>query len=229
MTKLQYLLRAPPTLPVGAFRARVLDEIAPRLLADGPSRLKLTVSRAESARLSVIPYRRDRLALLSIWDEAGPDAAAGSWTSRVLALGGDWSGYRVRESVPLDYRRDWPDGAQTPGVGMLTLLRRRPGLSDEEFLRRWHEGHSSLALRIHPLWAYVRNVVEWALVPGSPSLCGIVEEQVREPRDLLSPVRFFGGALRMLPNMLRVLLDVRGFLDLGSLENYLVTEHWLRS
>ncbi len=31
------------------------------------------------------------------------------------------------------------------------------------------------------------------------------------------------------PNMARVLQDVRGFLDLGTIENYLVTEHWLQS
>ena len=112
---------------------------------------------------------------------------------------------------------------------MLTLLHRRAGLTDSEFLRRWHDGHSPLALEIHPLWNYVRNVVEAPVLPGSPLLCGIVEEQVRTRSELLDPVRFFGGRLWMVPNMLRVLVDVRGFLDLGALENYLVTERWLRS
>jgi hypothetical protein len=32
----------------------------------------------------------------------------------------------------------------------------------------------------------------------------------------------------MLPNMLRVYGDVRAFLDLAAIENYLVTERWLR-
>jgi hypothetical protein len=32
----------------------------------------------------------------------------------------------------------------------------------------------------------------------------------------------------MVPNMFRVWADVRGFLDLAAIENYLVTERWLR-
>ena len=111
---------------------------------------------------------------------------------------------------------------------MLTLLHRRAGLTDAEFLRRWHEGHSPLALEIHPLWNYVRNVVAAPVLPGSPPLCGIVEEQCRTRGELLDPVRFFGGWLRMVPNMLRVYRDVRSFLDLAAIENYLVTERWLR-
>ena len=111
---------------------------------------------------------------------------------------------------------------------MLTLLHRRAGLTDAEFLRRWHDGHSPLALELHPLWNYVRNVVVAPVLPGSPPLCGVVEEHCRTRDELLDPVRFFGGWLRMVPSMLRVFLDVRGFLDLAALENYLVTERWLR-
>jgi hypothetical protein len=108
---------------------------------------------------------------------------------RLLAGEGAASGYRVEESVPRGYERTWPDGADTPGGSMLTLL------------RRWHEGHSPLALEIHPLWNQVRNVVRAPVLPGSPPVCGIVEEQFRTREDLL---------------------------DLAALENYLVTERWLR-
>jgi hypothetical protein len=111
---------------------------------------------------------------------------------------------------------------------MLTLLHRRAGLPDAEFLRRWHEGHSPLALEIHPLWNYVRNVVSAPVLPGSPPVCGIVEEQFRTRADLLEPARLFGGWMRMVPNMVRVYADVRRFLDLSAIENYLVTERWLR-
>ncbi len=111
---------------------------------------------------------------------------------------------------------------------MLTLLHCRAGLTDAEFLRRWRQGHSPLALEVHPLWNYVRNVVTAPVLPGSPPLCGIVEEQFRTRNELLDPVRLFGGWLRMLPSMLRVYADVRGFLDLAAIENYLVTERWFR-
>ncbi len=226
MVKLQYLLRAPATEGAAAFRDRALA-VGARLLASGPARLKLTFTAEEPPRLSVMPFRRDRLALVSLWDEAPPEAAVARW-SALLQGEGAAAGYRVDESLPRAYQRHWPDGHDTPGGTMLTLLHRRPGLSDAEFLRRWHEGHSPLALRIHPLWHYVRNVVAAPVLPGSPSLCGIVEEHVRTRGELLDPTRFFGGWLPMLPNMVRVYADIRRFLDLAALENYLVTERWLR-
>jgi hypothetical protein len=226
MVKLQYLLRAPATAGAGAFRDRALA-VGARLLASGPARLKVTFTAEEPPRLSVMPFRRDRLALVSLWDEASPEAAVARWNA-LLQGEGAAAGYRVVESLPRAYARDWPDGRDTPGGSMLTLLHRRAGLTDAEFLRRWHEGHSPLALGIHPLWNYVRNVVASPALPGSPPLDGIVEEQVRTRGELLDPTRFFGGWLRMLPSMLRVYRDVRGFLDLAAIENYLVTERWLR-
>lgn len=226
MVKLQYLLRGPATESAGAFRERALA-CGARLLASAPAGLKITFTAEDPPRLSVMPFRRDRLALVSLRDEAPLAAAVARWNA-VLKSEGAAAGYHVEESTPRAYARDWPDGADTPGGSMLTLLHRRAGLSDAEFLRRWHEGHSPLALEIHPLWNYVRNVVAAPVLPGSPPLCGIVEEQCRTRGELLDPVRFFGGWLRMVPNMLRVYGDVRSFLDLAAIENYLVTERWLR-
>jgi hypothetical protein len=227
VVKLQYLLRAPASEPAAAFGARAL-RCGERLLAHGPARLKLTYTCEEGPRLSVVPYRRDRVALVSVWDEAEPAAATARWRARLRDEGAA-AGYCVEESLPRAYARDWPDGRDTPGLGMLTLLHRKRGLSDEEFLRRWHDGHSHLALEVHPLWCYVRNVILADALDGSPPLCGVVEEQFRTRRELLAPPALFGGWLRMLPNMGRVLGDVLGFLDLRALENYLVTERWLRS
>jgi hypothetical protein len=227
VVKLQYLLRAEATVSPGAFRDRAL-RCGARLLAAGAARLKLTFTGEEAPRLSVVPYRRDRLALVSLWDEVAPAAAAARWNP-LLRREGATAGYHVAESVPRTYRRGWPDDSETPGIGMRTLLHRRRGLDDAEFLRRWHDGHSHLALEVHPLWSYVRNVVEGSVMDSSPPLCGIVEEQFRTRGELLDPVQLFGGWRRMVPNMVRVLHDVRGFLDLAALENYLVTERWLRS
>ncbi len=226
MVKLQYLLRAPAGESVKRFRDRALASGA-RLLASGPAQLKLTYTAEEPPRLSVVPFRRDRVALISLWDEAAPEVAVARWNA-LLQAEGAVAGYRVDESVPRAYRRNWPDGGDTPGGSMLTLLHRRPGMTDPEFLRRWHDGHSHLALEVHPLWNYVRNVIVAPVLSGSRPLCGIVEEQFRTRSELLDPVRLFGGWLRMVPNMFRVLNDVRGFLDLAALENYLVSERWLR-
>jgi hypothetical protein len=225
-TKLQYLLRGPANEGAAAFRDRALA-CGARLLARDPARLKLTFTAEDPPRLSVMPFRRDRLALVSIWDAAPPGVAAARWNA-ILVSEGASAGYRVAESAPRSYHRDWPDGVDTPGGSMLTLLHRRAGLTEAEFLRRWHEGHSPLALEIHPLWNYVRNAVVEPVLATSPGLAGLVEEQCRTRAELLDPVRFFGGPLRMVTNMVRVYRDVRSFLDMAQLENYLVTERWLR-
>jgi hypothetical protein len=227
MLKLQYLLRHPASTPAADFAALALQR-ATRLLAHDPAGLKVTYTAADPPRLCLVPFKRTRVALFSIWDD--DPAAALRWTERVRQTGaGAWSGYRVTESVPRRYARDWPDGTITPGVGLLTRLTRRRGLSDAEYLRRWHGGHSTLSLEVHPLWGYVRNVIEATVVDGTPPCDGIVEEQFRQAGDLLTPWGLFGGARAMLPNLARVGVDLLGFLDLRALESWLVSERWLRT
>jgi len=147
---------------------------------------------------------------------------------RALADLGAVSAYAVDTAWPVAYERHWADGEPTPSPILLTLLRRRPGLSDEDYLRRWHDGHTPLSLAIHPLWHYERNVVVRALTDDSAPCDGIVAEACPTRADLLDPRRFYGGALAMLPNMMRVGLDVLGFLDMRRTEVYLATEVVLR-
>jgi hypothetical protein len=56
-----------------------------------------------------------------------------------------------------------------------------------------------------------------------------VLEACRTRGDLLNPARFFGGALMMIPNMLRVAKDINGFLDMKKTETFYATEYHLRS
>lgn len=218
MTKHQLLIRT----------VRPIDEdvLARRLLTLDAARLKLTAS-IPAPRLALFPFARMPVALVSIWSEAGEPARFAE-AAREALPGAELAAYRVDESTPRAYPRDWPDGAETPGVVLLTLFRKPPALSRDAFLEAWHGHHTPLTLEIHPVWGYVRNVVETAL-PGSPVLDGIVEEHFRDRAELLNPLRFYGGPLAMLPNMVRVALDIRRFIELRSLEVYLARERWLRS
>ena len=237
MKKLQLLIWAPEGLAIEGFSRLVREELVPRVLAGRPNRLKLTLTSETPSRASIIPFRRRGLALLSIWVEGAEGLE--EWLSRIGATGELIGGYRVRETAPCEYERDWPDGRATPGSGLLTLLRRKPGLGDDEFFTRWFDGHTPLTLRVHPVWCYIRNVVETSSV-GSPHFDGIVEEHFRSRAHLANPALFFGGpldgerhggidGLRMIPNMARVAVDIAGFLDLTTLETYLVEERWILS
>jgi hypothetical protein len=225
--KAQYVLWGSGDRRWRDFATRIREVAVPALLDLGSFGLKLTVTERPPPLISAFPFRRRPVALLSL---SGRELPSPARCEGVLApLAGRLAAYRVEESTPRAYDRHWPDGQQTPGVSLLTLFRRRPGLGDDELLRRWHGGHTALTLRTHPVWCYVRNVVREPLTVGAPRFDGIVEEQFRERSDLLNPARFYGGALRMAPNMVRVAVDIAGFIDLWTIETYLAAEWCLRS
>lgn len=227
MAKHQYVVRAPGGQSYGAFRQEVLKTMAPALMDLGSFRLKVTIADRAPPRFTVFPFRRDCVAVVSVAGEALP--AVSECAEILRKPGHELAAYSVIEALPCAYQKDWPDGTVTPGVDLLTLFRRKPGQGEREFLTCWHDGHTPLTLRTHPVWNYVRNLVHEPILEGSPSLDGIVEEHFRTSSDLLNPARFFGGFASMVPNMVRVALDIRKFIDLKTIETYLATEVHLRS
>ncbi len=209
-----------------AFAERMRSDLAERLLALGPDALKLTVTEAPPPKLSIFPFRRQPIAVFSIWDsEDEPsrfDPLMRSSAPRV-------SGYEVKESTPVPYAKTWADGEATPTPILLTFLHKKAGLSDAEYLSRWHGGHTPLSLEVHPLCYYVRNVITAPVTEAADDCDGIVEEACPSSRVLLNPLSFYGGPLRMIPNVLRVARDVMGFLDMKRLEVFYATEYQLRT
>ena len=188
-----------------------------------PDTLKLNLTLEPPPVLSVIPFSRHKVAAFSV-------TGINSEQYNSIADTGGYTGtYRVEEAVPVSYVKEWADGTPTPGVCMLTLFRRKPGLDDESFLRRWHDGHTPISLRLHPLWNYNRNVVTGIPDEGSIPYEGIVEEQFRLKAELLNPFRFFGPPLKTPLHMFQVLKDSRSFIDMRSIEIYLTTEFHLKS
>jgi hypothetical protein len=188
-----------------------------------PVTMKLNLTLQAPPRISVIPFSRQKVAAFSV-------TGAGPGNRKFISRTGGLAGiYAVEEAVPVSYDKTWKDGTPTPGICMLTLFRRKPGLGYEIFIRRWHEGHTPLSLRLHPLWNYNRNVVTGSLDEQSVPYEGIVEEQFRLRKDLLNPLRFFGPPLKTPAHMLQVLKDSRSFIDMKSIEIYLTTEFHLKS
>lgn len=227
MLKLLYAVRPGRGVDARAFRRTLLDETAPALLDLGVERLKLSVTEPDPVRVPLMPMRPEPWALLSVWNP--PPGTVQRVTAHAIGRGSRVEAWQVTESVPRGYERDWQDGESSPGAALVTLFRRKGTMPHARFLAEWHGRHTPLALEIHPLWNYVRNVVDAPLVDRSSPWDGIVEEHFRERADVTDPRRFYGGAMRMIPNMLRVGLHARSFLDLGTIENHLVTEIHLRS
>lgn len=89
------------------------------------------------------------------------------------------AGYAVAGRVQID-------GALGPGaVAQVSLVRRRPAISPEQFAEHWSTVHAPLARRHHPtLVRYVQNMVTATLTPGAPELDGIAELGFGDERDL---------------------------------------------
>jgi len=219
MKKLIFLWHPGDDGPPLAFAERARVEIRRRFDGSGARQVLLHVTVLPPPHLSLVPFLRRPVAMVSVWGEDGVSALAGRVLDRLAGLDGDVMGYEVDEVIPVVR----PAGS-TPGACLLTLLRQNPALDREAFFKEWFGRHTPMSLEIHPLMGYVRNEVRKALLPGSPPWDGIVTEDFRQAADLLNPLRLFGGPLRALPNMARVGLHIRKFLDLGTLENYLVTE-----
>ena len=128
--------------------------------------------------------------------------------------------YLLTESVPREWTdRDWPDGARSPGVALLTAFPMLDTIGADTFFARWHGSHSVLTFEIHPVRRYVRNAVVRTLGAG-PANHAIVTE-VFDADDLLDPSRFYGVGepdLSWRDAMARINEDLLTFCDMGRLQ-----------
>lgn len=188
-----------------------------------PLGLKYTITESPPPRRSVIPFSRKKIASISIYK--ADDLPVQLLMQHTMCSGA----YAVEEALPVSYTKDWPDGHPTPGACLLTLFSRKPSINHATFIDRWHNSHTPMSLRFHPLWNYNRNVVLDQIKSGSIPWEGIVEEQVRTRKELLNPFKFFGNPLVILPRMVKVYLDTKSFIDYRTMETYLATEYVMHS
>jgi hypothetical protein len=228
MEKLVYLAWKRPELDAPGYGRRLLEEVAPRLLAAGARRLDVNVSDL----LATIPKPMLLMgegvtlsAAISLWldcyDARGPlEAVLAADAARL-------DGYLVTESVPQPCAdRDWPDGARSPGVTHFTWFEKPAALADEAFFRAWHELHTPFSFELHPhRWSYVRNSVVRTLTPGSPPVRAIVAERFRALEDYTDPKRLFGSREALA----RSAAEVGQYADPQRLHSVPLSEYILRS
>ena len=141
--------------------------------------LKVTLTEESPAKISVIPFKKGKIAAISLYsDESGIQ-------DKIVNEPGFSGGYNVEEAIPVAYEKYWYEMQKTPGVCLLTLFQKKKGINWDTFLDRWHNSHTPLSLKIHPLWNYNRNVVNEKITDDSYDWNGIVEEHFRTTSDSL--------------------------------------------
>jgi len=223
MRKEMYLIRGIDNEDYQHFTDRVIKTARKTAELISPDALKVTLTRQCPPILSVIPFKKKKIAVVSVYKEnhtpvdylKGTEGFSGAFTTD--------------EALPVAYEKTWPDGEPTPGACLLTLFHRKPGIDYDTFIDRWHNSHTPMSLKIHPLWNYNRNVVLQKISDHPDWFDGIVEEQTRTRAELLNPFKFFGNALEITGNMISVYTDTKSFLDYKRIETYLATEYHIIS
>jgi hypothetical protein len=223
MRKEMYLIRGNAREDHGKFTDRMLQTANITAELINPKALKVTLTQELSPKISVIPFRKSKLAVFSVYKDDHLKV------NNLMNSEGFAGAFKVEEALPVSYEKTWADGQPTPGVCLLTLFHRKPGIEYDTFLHRWHNGHTPLSLKLHPLWNYNRNVVLQKLSEYPDWYDGIVEEQTRTRSELLNPFKFFGNALEITGNMIAVYTDTKSFLDYKRIETYLAKEYHIVS
>jgi hypothetical protein len=193
-------------------------QLAEDLRSLRPSRLHYTITLQKPPRLSVIPFRRDKIALFSV-------TSGETGMHHILQGAEGYSGsFLVNGALPLVREMFWESGEASPGLCLLTLFRQKRGITREDFIHRWHQGHTPFTLKVHPICHYDRNEVVGALDEVPQWYDGIVEEHCHTGRELLNPFRFFSKNGLAPVNMIKTYFDVKSFIDYKSIETYLVRE-----
>lgn len=223
MIKQIYLIRGDKEESYADFRSRIENYAAETTKHKDISKLSYTITIDAPPTISVIPFKKKKIAVLSVWKrEAG-------FIEDFMKKQGFCGAYTVTEALPVSYAKDRPDGVITPGICLLTLFRKKKSIDRATFLDRWHNSHTPLSIKYHPLWHYSRNVVERIIPETAEPWEGIVEEHMRTRQELLNPFIFFGNPLVIIPRMIKVYTDTKSFIDYPTMEPYLMKEFIVKS
>lgn len=223
MIKTIYILRGSKHESYSDFKRRVFSCISSNQSKYSLETIKIVLTEKAPPVISIIPFKKEKIAVISFKSELEPVI------SEIKREKGFVGKYQVSEALPVAYTKNWNDGEATPGTCLLTLFRKKKSIDYPVFLDLWHNGHTPLSLKLHPLWNYNRNVVESNDNSNVENWDGIVEEHFKERSDLLNPFTFFGKAKVIIPNMIAVYRDTKSFIDYPSMQPYLAMEYHIKS
>ncbi len=147
-----------------------------RLAASGVRRLQLNLDdEPVSGALRLQAFEEPARAVVSVWT-AGSPADTAAVLGEVAARVAGWvAGWQVEERRPLDPPEVY-DGSRADALANVAFLRRPAELDHAEWLRRWLEHHTQVAIETQATFGYLQNIVVATLTPDAPRVDAIVEE-----------------------------------------------------
>ncbi|BDU00919.1 EthD domain-containing protein [Nocardia sputorum] len=171
---------------VGDLRA---DDLAARLPEVAAAQANIADAAVETAMLRITTFDAPVRAVVSVWWAGDPRPEA---AERALsAVAERVAGWHVEEVTPIPP----PVTAaleRAPGLSNIAFLRKPDGLPQADWLDRWRNRHTAIAIETQATFGYVQNVVTGPATAGAPGIAGIVEELF--PIEALGdPHAFYGS------------------------------------
>lgn len=162
---------------------------APRLTGAAALQANIADAAVEAAMLRITTFDAPVQAVVSVWWDGTPrpdtaERALSAVAERV-------AGWHVEEATPIPP----PVTAvreRAPGLSNIAFLRKPDDLSQADWLDRWRNNHTPIAIETQATFGYVQNVVTGPATAGAPDIAGIVEE-LFSIEALTDPHAFYGS------------------------------------
>ena len=163
-----------------------------QLAAVGVRRMQLNVDDepvAEALRLQT--FADPVGAVLSTWTTGSPVDVSQVLEDALAGTPVRLAGYHVEERRPLD-PPEHGNGMRADALANVAILRRPDELSREEWLRRWLEEHTSIAIETQATFGYLQNIVVGPVTIDAPRVDAVVEELF--PSEAIGDMHAFYGS-----------------------------------
>ncbi len=143
-----------------------------RLASAGVRRLQVNVDDepvADALRLQT--FEEPVRAVVSVWT----DAEVADAVAAVEEVAPRVVGWVVDERRPLDPPES-ADGTRADALANVAILRRPEELGRDEWLARWLEHHTPVAIETQATFGYLQNVAVEPVTPDAPRVDALVEE-----------------------------------------------------
>ncbi|QLY29169.1 EthD domain-containing protein [Nocardia huaxiensis] len=163
-------------------------ELRRRLADIGGYELQVNVRDAEvaGAQLRHTTYAEPIAAIVSVRTLGGHETV----TAALGSVADEVQGWMVDERRPI-VPPQVEDGVRTDALANVALLRIPADLTREEWLHRWHDLHTPVAIETQATFGYVQNTVAEAITPGK-RVDALVEE-LFPMAAMASPHEFYGS------------------------------------
>lgn len=180
------------------------QDLHSRLASVGVKRLQVNVDDEHVAEALRISQSEPPIgAFVTLYTDADTEELVPA----LLDVADSVAGWQVEERAPVEPPDQW-DGQRMDTYAQVAALRLPAGMEHTEWVRRWHDEHTPVAVRTQATFGYVQNLVVRPLTTDAPPVVAIVEE-LFPPEAVHDQHAFYGsgGDEAELRKRMEILMD----------------------